>query len=350
MSDFQIPAWMKKATPFIYARISGREQVADEAGKPLDKQTPLVAQVKGINANLRDQNLPSAKAKNTFYDLASGGGEPNKREGFKQLLEAILKHRGRAFVALSEPSRWSRNSVLGSEAYAPLYRRDIPLFDASQGLVAGTATDPRTNAQFMFLIKQGVGDVERGTLIDRVNRKKEDLFGQGILPASIGTAYPFARQDPLDVLNENIMLADMPKKDGGGATALGNLVVASTAPNGPTSAQWWKKEAEREAERVAKLSKEEYAEWYQFRKKFREISKKRDYDTGKYANPISLERNDVDWGMKALARFANGFLRYPFDPKYRILEDSEITEYLKNPKEYLSDNDKRLYRRLVSKR
>jgi hypothetical protein len=53
----EIPKWMFKATPFIYARISSQEQVADEADKPLIDQTPIRDQIRGIQAELKAYGL-----------------------------------------------------------------------------------------------------------------------------------------------------------------------------------------------------------------------------------------------------------------------------------------------------
>ena len=345
----EIEPWMFKAEPFIYARISSQEQVADEASKPLIEQTPIKDQIAGIQSALKKEyGLKQAKKENIFVDLATGNDM--EREGFKAFMEAILNHKGRAFVALSEPSRWSRNITLGEEAYAPLYRRNIPKFITSNGTISHTTTVPRTTEQAMMSMQAIFAQAERGQLIERVNRKKQALIEQGILPAGIGSFYPFSRNDPLDVLLENQALIDVPVKQGGGGAALGRLVVSTAAPNGPNSPQWYRKELERHNERIAKLNPEEYAQWYAFRKKWIELQKERDYDSQKDGSVRSLDRKDVDWGMKAAQRFANGYLRFPFDPKYRMPTDGEIKQYLENPKEFLSDNDKRLYRRLVSKR
>jgi DNA invertase Pin-like site-specific DNA recombinase len=350
MSEYEIQKWMKKATPFMYARISDKEQSPDEASLGVMEQTPIISQIEGMKTKLKLLDLKQPTKPHIYADVASGGSM--NREGFKEMMEAVLNHKGRAFVVVSEPSRWARNTTRGSVAYGPLYERDIPILSTSDGLMSGTASEPRTNAQFIFLIKQGVAEGERGNLIDRVNRKKERLIAQAILPAGIGTAYPFARTDPLDVLKENLHVKDLPLKEGGGGKALGRLVMQLTAPYGPTSPQWWKKEEERDNERIAKLTAEEYATWYAFRKKWRQLQQERDYDSQKDGPIRSLKRNDVDWGMKAAQRFVNGYLRYPFSKEYKDSRptDEMIQKYLKDFKEYLSDKDKKLYRLVVGKR
>lgn len=354
MADLgQIPKWMKKATPFIYARISSQEQVADEASKPLIEQTPIRDQIRGMQKALKEKyGLPQAKKANIFVDLASGGDM--NREGFNAMKEAVLNHKGRSFFVISEPSRWSRNTTLGEEAYAPFYRRNIPQLITSNGLITQTQSEPSSLAQAMISLQAIFAQSERANLIERVNRKKRILIDQAILPAGIGSFFPFARQDPLEVLLDNVSLLDVPVKEGGGGAALGRLVVSSTAPNGPTSEQWYRKELERHTARIAQLDAEELEEWFAFRDYWRELQQERNYDSQKDGNPSGDkdDKNKVDWGMKAAQRFANGYLRYPFKAEYRDSKPTkeQIQEYLTNPKEFLSDNDKRLYKRLVSKR
>jgi len=347
----EIPNWMKKAEPFIYVRISSKDQIPAEADKPLPQQTPLKTQLEGIQSALKTYGLKQGKKANIFYDLASGN--QMDRDGFNAMKAAILEYtkdgKKRAFFAVSEPSRWSRNITLGEEAYAPFYRREIPIFSTGDGLTTHTATEPRTTEQLIISVKSMVAQQERGTLIDRVNRKKTRLIEQGILPAAIGTFYPFAKADPLEVLKANVGLLNVPKSQGGGSSALGQLIATATAPYG-AGATWYKRALDYENERVAKLTPEEYERYNAFRKKWRDLQRERDYDPQSKAPIVSLNRKDIDWGMKAAQRFANGYLRYPFDPKYRMPTDDEINEYLTNPKEYLSDKDKKLYRRLVSKR
>jgi DNA invertase Pin-like site-specific DNA recombinase len=345
----EIEPWMRKAEPFIYARISSQEQVADEAKKPILEQTPIKDQIAGIQLALKKEyGLKQAKKAHIFADLASGNSMD--RPAFNAFMEAILNHKGRTFVALSEPSRWSRNITLGEEAYAPLYRRNIPKLITSDGTISHTSKTPRTNEQAMMSMKAIFAQAERGQLIERVNRKKRALISQGILPAGIGSLFPFARQDPLKVLLDNVSLIDVPVKEGGGGSALGRLIVSATAPYGPTSQQWYKRALQRQNKILAKLNADELEEYMAFRDKIRAIQLDRDYDSSRDKPIASIVRTDVDWGLKALQRFANGYLKEPYNPQYRMPTDEEIKEYLTNPKEYLSDNDKRLYRRLVSKR
>ena len=64
----------------------------------------------------------------------------------------------------------------------------------------------------------------------------------------------------------------------------------------------------------------------------------------------SLNRKDIDWGVKALNRMAGGFIAQPYNDDYFPLEDGTIEDILATPLDFLSDADKKLYRRIVSKR
>jgi len=349
MSEYRLSPWMKKATPFVYLRLSSEYQAKGDAGKPIEKQSWAIDQLASIEQYLKANGLKTPKKIHVFRDLGSGADFTN-RKGLNALLEAIHAHKGRAFIAISEPSRWGRNTVLGNELYAPLYRRDIPLLSTSDGLVSGTASEPRPNAQFLFTIKQGMGDTERGRLVERVKRKVATRKASGILSAAIGSLFPFARRDPLDVLIENESLLNVPPREGGGQNALGRLVVSGSAPHGALKQNWAGNELKRLAPIRGKLTPEEYQAWYEYRKKIRAIFAERDFDPARGASPISLNRKDVDWAMKALQRMAGGYLSKPYDEAYFPLDDDTIQDILSNPKEYLSDADKKLYRQVVSKR
>lgn len=347
MSEYTIPAWMKKATAFKYVRISDKDQSPDEANLPLEKQTPLMSQSAAIDAKLKSLNLKVAKEKNTYYEIASGG--TFERPVLKQLIQDALDHTGRAFIVVAEPSRWGRNTTLGNEAFAPLYRQDIPILSAGDSLITGTISDPRPNSQFLFLIKQGVSEGERGQLIKRVTRRIDVNREKGILSAAVGSLYPFARLDPFDLLEANLSLLNVSPKDGGGGRNLGKLVESTTAPYGP-SEQWQYRARKALNERIAKLSAEERNEYKAYRSKIRAIMARRDFDPARDAPITSMKRKDIDFGLKALIRQAGGYLRYPFDAAYSMLSDEEINDILANPKQYLSDKDKKLYRKVVEKK
>jgi DNA invertase Pin-like site-specific DNA recombinase len=347
LTEYDLSPWMKKAQPFVYLRLSTEYQAEGDAGKPLAKQSWAIDQLAAIAEYLKKNGLKAPKEKYVFRDLASGGDM--NREGLKAMLEAVMNHKGRAYIAIVEPSRWSRNTTRGNAVYAPLYERDIPLLSTSDGLMSGTATEPRPNAQFLFTIKQGVSEGERGQMQERTQRKISTRKKAGILSGTVGSVFPFARQDPLDLLNENLALLNIPWQKGGGGAALGRLIAAGSAPHGAGDT-WYVREMKKEAARKAALSPEEYAQWYAYRKRFRALQKQRDYDSGNDVPVVSLNRKDTDFGMRAVQRLSNGYLKAPQDPDYSMPSEELIADALANPREYLSDADKKLYRKLVSKR
>jgi len=346
--EYGISSWMKKATPFVYLRLSSEYQAKGDAGKPLEKQGWYIDQLANITDFLKANGMKPPKQKDIFADLASGGSMD--RKGLKDLIEAAMMNKGRAYIAVSEPSRFGRNSTLAFEQLAPLYRKDIPLLSTSDGLVSGTIKEPRTNAHLMFTLKMAVSETERGTLSDRVNRRKEQRKQQGIKSAAIGSLFPFARKDPLDVLLENEVVASLTRKQGGGVNELGRMVVAGSAPHGAPNQAWTSNELRRLKPIRAKLTPEEYKEWYDFRKKIRAIFASRDYDPARTTPLASENRKGIDWASKALQRMVGGYLSEPYDEAYFASDDEAIQEYLTNFKEYLSDGDKKLYKSLVSKR
>jgi DNA invertase Pin-like site-specific DNA recombinase len=346
--EYGIPAWMKKATPFVYLRLSSEYQAKGDAGKPLDKQSWSIDQLEAVKSFLKANGMKMPKEANIFRDLASGG--TMDRAGLQSLIEAVMSAKGRAYVAVVEPSRFGRNSTLAFEQLAPLYRKDIPLLSTDDALVSGTLKEPRTNAHLLFTIRMGVSEVERGTLSTRVNRRIGQRKKQGILSAAIGSLFPFARKDPLDVLLENESLIDVPTNEGGGQNALGRLVVSGSAPNGAPAMSWTAAERKRLEPIRAKLTPEEFNAWKDYRRKIRAIYASRDFDPARGAKVESLNRKDIDWGVKALNRMAGGFIAQPYNDIYFPLEDETIEDILATPLEFLSDGDKKLYRRIVSKR
>jgi len=346
--EYGIPPWMKKATPFVYLRLSSEYQAKGDQGKPLDKQSWAIDQLESIKSFLKANGMKQPKEAHIYRDLASGGSMD--REGLQELMEAVLSHRGRSYVAVVEPSRFGRNSTLAFESLAPLYRKDIPLLSTDDALVSGTIKEPRTNAHLLFTIRMGVSEVERGTLSTRVNRRKEQRKQQGILSAAIGSLFPFARKDPLDVLLENEQLIQVLPRDGGGQNNLGRLVQSASAPNGAPNIAWTANERKRLEPIRAKLTPEEFNAWKDYRKKIRAIYASRDFDPARNPNPASINRKDIDFGAKALNRMVGGFIAQPYDPAYFPLDDEEISDILANPKDFLSDGDKKLYRRVISKR
>ena len=93
----------------------------------------------------------------------------------------------------------------------------------------------------------------------------------------------------------------------------------------------------------------EYKRWYDFRKKVRALEKEYDYD-GSGIKEKYGRKGPIHWGVKAMRRYANGYLAEPNNKLYSMPSDEMMKEYFKNPKEHLSASDKKLWSQIVGKR
>lgn len=340
----EIPPEMKKAEPFLYARISTQEQAEKDIGKPLDQQSPMVQQVAEMKRKLKELGLKTPKKENIFYDIASG--YTMDRENLKQMLAKVYAFNKPAFIMVREPARWSRNARLSGIQEGELYLRNIPIIEAQNGLITSTQANPRAYEDFMFTIGQGVSTIELDVKRKKNIEKVEQSKAEGILEASITSLYPFAKHDPLEIMEQNYDILDRESQQ-----AFGRFLMTATAPNGFTTPNQWRSIKKADDEARAKLSPEEYAKYRAFRTKMREFYREKQYDPSR-ENPLKSTRNKnyIDWGVKAVSRMVRGYLRYPYEDNYRMRTDDEIQDYYTNFKEYLSDKDAKLYRRVVSKR
>ena len=345
----EIPKWMAKAEPIVYLRISSKEQAGADMGKAPEKMETLQSQLAIVKQGLKDAGFKMPKKADIFYEVVSGGDLPDNRPVWNEMINHALAKKGRTFIAVKEPARWARDQTWGEEAYAPLKRAEIPLFASLDGLLTSTVNEPRATEHFFWSIKAGVSESERSVIKQKAKSKVRELREAGIYPAGGPILYPFSLSDPLDEMNKHAFKANLKPSEGGlSKQAVGLLIQNATAPHGPKAA-WWKKEIVRDLERKEKLNNSEYKQWYDFRKKVREIEKLYDYD-GSALKDKDGRKGTVHWGIKALRRFANGYLAQPFSKLYSMPTDEQIEEYLKNPVPYLSASDKKLYTKLVSKR
>jgi len=346
----EIPAFMRKAEPFVYARISTQEQAEKDVGKPLDQQTPMQEQVIEIKQKLKELGLKPPKKENIFYDIASG--YTMNRENLKAMLAKVYAFEKPAFIIVREPARWSRNARLSGIQEGELYLRNIPIMEAQNGLITSTAKNPRAYEDFMFSIGQGVSTIELDVKRKKNIQKAASFREQGIYASAASSLYPFARQDPLEVMEANYDMITRKKEEGGGKEAFGRFLIASTAPNGMTTTNQWVRLKKADDDARANLSAEDYQAWRAFRAKIRDLYREKEYDPSPYATVRTTRSNQkhIDWGIRAVSRMVAGFIQFPTDPAYRISTDDEIQDYYTNFKDYLSDKDAKLYRRLVSKR
>ena len=91
--EYGIPAWMKKATPYVYLRLSSEYQAKGDAGKPLDKQSWSIDQLEAVKGFLKANGMKMPKEANIFRDLFASitdivGGRSGK---YEQVLERARK-------------------------------------------------------------------------------------------------------------------------------------------------------------------------------------------------------------------------------------------------------------------
>jgi len=349
----ETPAWMKKAVPFAYYRISTEEQAKDDAGKEPSKMGTLQDQRTFVLEELKRNKLPIPKPKNEFYEVKSA--KNMDRPELKKLLESMFSEASkgkRVFLAIKDPSRWTRNYILGDEVYAQLWRRNIPIISVlSGGVLRETIDEPRPNQDFMFNILTGVATVENTVKKQKSLLKAQMQRETGILPGSARTLYPFAIKDPLDVIVEERYRLPPTKKEDNGLTkaAFGRHVADNTGTYGMSPSGWQRFTQDLDAIQ-ARLTPEEYQQWYDYRKKIQAILRERDYDPSSTAPIKTLSRKKPDFPSIALFRMAGGFLKEPYTPEYKMLDDEEIADILLNFKDYLSNKSKELLRTTIGKR
>nr|AIE98806.1 hypothetical protein [uncultured marine group II/III euryarchaeote KM3_100_D04] len=335
--------WMKKATPFGYARISTDKQTADDRkhSDPMKKPV-LMRQMAEVNAALKVAKLPQVKKANWFVEIASGRNPKRKQWG--ALRQAILDHNGRAFVVVTRPDRWARDVDASVEALAPLKRQGIPLYATVGGIQTGTTDERRPTENFMFLLESGfaaqTSDIQEVKALTAAERQRSE----GAIPGHGRSLFPFARMDPLDAYRENVSILSLPGREGT-ITRLRDTVASLTAPHG-MAATAVERLRKAENERIGKLSPEQYREWYDFRQGIRERLIRAGHDP--WAGKARTKPGPIDWPSRALMRMVGLYLGEPW--KYKRPTDAFIADVMENYVEYLSDKDKRLRAATVGKR
>lgn len=61
MSQYALSPWMKKATPFVYLRLSSEYQAKGDAGKPIEKQSWYIDQLAAVKEYLKANGLKAPK-------------------------------------------------------------------------------------------------------------------------------------------------------------------------------------------------------------------------------------------------------------------------------------------------
>lgn len=330
MSKFGVSDWMKKATVLAYTRISDRQQSKDDRKKSAAKDKPaLILQKQFVDRELKALGMPKVKAENWYAEVGSGTNKD--RPQYKALIakaKEIATSGKRVFIAVQDPSRWSRNIRHSFSALDELHDLGVPVLAVREGIQTGSAGDLHPPEEALFVNLQG-----GASFVSQEQKKKADISVEqskeaGVMAGKGQSLFPFSRVDPLDAYYEQLPLKTLLKSEGGGSTVFKGTLQGMTAPRGisDTAVDSYGKKVER-IKNV--LSDEEYREWYQYRKKIREILQEIGFDPWEQPTTVGKE----DFRATALLRMVGRYLQEP--EKYSQRSDEEIEEILANPKQYL---------------
>jgi len=325
---------MKKATPFIYARISTEEQSAgDEGIKDPKKKSVIKRQIKQIQDELKKQGLPQAKPENIYAEVASG--TKRERKQWLAVRAAAMGHNGKAFVVVKDTTRWARSLRHAVVAWDTLMTRGIPVYAITSNIQTGSDTDLRPDEESWFVLNSVMSaktsQIQKKKADDSVDRQKQE----GVIAGVGSSLYPFASQDPLRVLLANEYMLSQPK----GSSRLNAMVEAQSYPNG-MKASSVPNLRRKLTEIREKLTEKEFQEWLEFRDFIRELTITQGVDawTGKQRYlPVGDKKNY--WPMRAVMRMSGAYIGKPYDfdkPSVQF-----IGEVLKEFPSYLSDKDKK---------
>jgi hypothetical protein len=346
MSKFGPSEWMRKAIPVGYFRISDDKQDKSDRGIKDAKDKPtLIDQFNSTNADLKKAGLPQVKKANAFFEVASGTDRDRRKwlDARAKNHDYTLKSK-RSFFVVQDPSRFGRNTRHAFRALDEMHDEGVPVYAAREGIQTGSVGDLHPTEELLFVQLMG-----GASYVSQVQKEKADVSvakskeGKGIMAGKGTSLFPFARMDPQEAFTSQLALFTLKPKEGGGSSAFKGTVEGMTAPHGPKFSAVAGMMV-KDAERRSKLTDKEYDAWLAFRTKIRNILIEREHDP--WAK--GTKAGDVDFGTRALMRMAGRYLQEPF--KYGARDDSEIAEYLDNPREYLSFDDSALWKSVVGHR
>jgi DNA invertase Pin-like site-specific DNA recombinase len=325
--------WFKKAHILGYGRISTAQQdtnfikETDPAKKPV-----LMKQVEETERHLKQGKLP--KPKEWFLEVESGTrrDRPKWQSLLSRAHELVLKGK-KVVVVVKEPSRWSRNARHGLRAIDDLHEIGVPVLAAREGIQTGSLGDLHPTEELLFLQLSG-----SSAFVSQEQKKKADTSVEvskelGIMAGKGSSLYPFAKKEPITLIQENIYRITQPKNEGGWSKAkLHEHVSDMSSPNGP-SVQAVKKLIETLELNRKKLNDAEYREWLAYRNIIRNILIERGHDP--FAR--TTDEGTWDWASRALMRMVGRYIAEPW--KYSQRSMDEIQSIIDNYEEHLSGKD-----------
>lgn len=337
--------WMKNATVLVYTRISDMQQSKDDRKKSAAKEKPaLIQQYEYVKDGLKKLGLPAPKKGNWYAEVRSGTDRERSQWKAMQARAMELAQDGkRAFIAVQDPSRWSRNTRHSLSALDRLHDAGIPVLAIREGIQTGSAGDLHPTEELLFVQLQGGASFVSQTQKEKAQQSIDLAKEEGRMSGKGQSLFPFARMDPLDAYYDQLPLLAVPTKEGGGPTAFKGTVEGMTAPNGPSS-QGVYKLGRQETERKEKLTQEEYDEWRAYRTKIRNIL----IELGHDPFAINTDAGKINFPARALMAMTGRYLQEPW--KYKPRTDEEIEDILTNFKGFLGTKDLKRYTAIVGKR
>jgi len=328
--------WMNKARVLTYTRISDAKQTKGDRTKSEPKKKPaIIQQYERVQRGLKDLKLPSSNKTDEWFAEVQSGTDRDRGQWKALMSRAMeLRHKGKkVFIAIQDPSRWSRNTRHAMTALDRLHDLGVPVLAVREGIQTGSTGDLHPTEELIFLQLSGAG-----AFVSQEQKKKADIAVDvtkelGVMSGKGTSLYPFAREDPLWAYLDQLPLLEVPAKEGGGPTALRGTIQGMTQPNGMTATSAIRL-FKREEERRKKLSDKEYQEWYDYRNMIRNLLIELDHD------PYAVKPNKVgprSWKARALMRMVGRYLREPW--QYKPRSDEEIQTILKNPSKFLGTKD-----------
>jgi DNA invertase Pin-like site-specific DNA recombinase len=348
MATFGPSDWMKNngTTVLQYTRISDNQQSKEDKRTPDAKKKPaLIQQKEFIDESLKANGLPKVKKANWFAEVESGTNRdrPQWKAMMSKALE-LTNEGKRVFIVVQDPSRWSRNTRHSMVAIDRLHEMGVPVFAAREGIQTGSIGDLHPSEELLFIQLQG-----GAAFVSQEQKKKADQSVEiskekGTVSGKGQSLFPFARKDPYEAYLEQLPLASLKPKEGGGPTKFRETVAALSAPEGP-SIQGVKRMGEREVERMEKLTDAELQEWREYRKMIRDMLAGFNHDPFARAT----KSGPINFRAQALMRMVGRYLAEPWEYAPRTQE--EIAEIVgPNFKEYLGTKALKRYIAIVGKR
>ena len=329
------------------------EQGRADKGKPPEKQQIFKNQLETIKMYLKKYGLRSVKPENVFYEIASGT-DPTRPQ-WKNAINRAVNMKGKTFLVVKDPTRWSRDSFHGHRMAIGPREADVPIAFATDDMVMGTLQRRDSDAETLFGIKMVLSQGATTRQSARVRAGLEALKARGRYIAGTLPLWPFATRTK-EYLLENEQASRNIRDGGIGRLKFGRMLRSALGPLGPGD-QWHLKAIKKIDEirdyYASKEDPEGFDRWLTFINRIRDLEEAEQFDGSGLKNKPKIGR--PSFKVKALRFRFGGYMTQPQVekdgvPLYEIPTEESIAETFDNIPDYLSTDDAVLYRRKVAKR